>query len=96
VKTGHWAHCFNLNYSQGPGGEHPVDVCGEGLNIQHSHLMQLAKTGGLDEHWAGQKKLDSMLAVVDRWADWIGPFDIRRSTSKAMKQAVHLQRSRMV
>jgi hypothetical protein len=42
-----------------------MDVCGEGLNIQRSHLKQLAKTGGLDEHWAGQK-LDSMLAVVDR------------------------------
>ena len=71
-----------------------MDVCGEGLNIQRNHLKQLAKTGGLDEHWAGQK-LDSMLAVVDRWTDWIGPFDIRRSTSKAMQQAVHMQRSRM-
>jgi hypothetical protein len=71
-----------------------MDVCGEGLNIQRSHLMQLAKTGGLDEYWAGQK-LDSMLAVVDRWADWIGPFDIRRSTTKALQQGVHIKRSQM-
>ena len=56
--------CFDLTYSQGPGGEHQMDVCGEGLNIQRSHWMQLAKTGGLDKHWAWQR-LDSMLAVVD-------------------------------
>ena len=35
----HWklAPCFDLTYSQGPGGEHQMDVCGEGLNIQRSH-----------------------------------------------------------
>ena len=69
-----------------------MDVCGEGLNIQRSHLMQLAKTDGLDEHWAWQR-LDSMLAVVDRWTDLIDEFDIRRSTAKAMQQAVYMQRS---
>ena len=37
----HWklAPCFDLTYSQGPGGEHQMDVCGEGLNIHRSHLM---------------------------------------------------------
>jgi serine/threonine-protein kinase HipA len=43
----HWklAPCFDLTYSQCPGGEHQMDVCGEGLNIQRSHLMQLAQNG---------------------------------------------------
>jgi serine/threonine-protein kinase HipA len=92
----HWklAPCFDLTYSQGPGGEHQMDVCGEGLNIQRSHLMQLAKTGGLDEHWVGQR-LEGMLAVVDRWTDLIGEFDIRRSTAQNILQAVQKQRSRL-
>ena len=92
----HWklVPCFDLTYSQGPGGEHQMDVCGEGLSIQRSHLMQLAKTGGLDERWAGQK-LERMLAVVDRWTDLIGKFEIRRSTAKANLQSVQKQRSRL-
>jgi serine/threonine-protein kinase HipA len=90
----HWklAPCFDLTYSQGPGGEHQMDVCGVGLNIQRSHMMQLAQTGGLDVRWAGQR-LDGMLSVLDRWADLIGGFDIRRSTAQAMLQAVQTQRS---
>jgi serine/threonine-protein kinase HipA len=92
----HWklAPCFDLTYSQGPGGAHQMDVCGEGLNIQRSHVMQLAQTGGLDPRWAGQR-LDGMLGVVDEWADLISGFDIRRATAQAILQAVQKQRSRL-
>ncbi len=92
----HWklAPCFDLTYSQGPGGEHQMDICGEGLNIQRSHLMQLAQNGGLDHRWALQR-LDSLLAVVDRWADLIGEFEIRRSTAQGILNAVQKQRSRL-
>jgi hypothetical protein len=69
-----------------------MDVCGEGLNIQRSDLMQLAQTGGLDQRWAEQP-LDSMLSVLDRWTDLIGEFDIRRSTAQLLLQAVQKQRS---
>jgi serine/threonine-protein kinase HipA len=88
------APCFDLTYSQGPGGEHQMDVCGEGLNIQRSHVMQLAQTGGLDPRWAGQK-LDGMLGVMDEWADLISGFDIRRSTAQTLLQEVQKQRSRL-
>lgn len=92
----HWklAPCFDLTYSQGPGGEHQMDACGEGLNIHRSHLMQLAQTGGLDQRWAAQR-LDGMLGVVDRWPDLIGEFEIRRTTAKVIQQAVHMQSSRL-
>ena len=94
MRTGHLklAPCFDLTYSQGPGGEHQMDVCGEGLNIKRSHLMQLAQTGGLDVRWAEQR-LDSMLGVLDRWTYLIGEFDIRRSTAQAILQTVQKQRS---
>jgi serine/threonine-protein kinase HipA len=90
----HWklAPCFDLTFSQGPGGEHQMDVCGEGLNIQRSHLIQLAQTGGLDVRWAEQR-LDGMLGVLDQWVDLIGEFQIRRSTAQAILQTVQKQRS---
>ncbi len=90
----HWklAPCFDLTYSHGPGGEHQMDVCGEGLNIQRNHLMQLAQTGGLVVHWAEQR-LDDMLGVLDLWVDLIGGFGIRRSTAQTILQAVQKQRA---
>jgi hypothetical protein len=54
-----------------------MDVCGEGLNIQRSHVMRLAQTGGLDQRWAVQR-LDGMLGVVGQWrANWsvVSTFD---------------------
>ena len=60
-----------------------MEVCGEGLNIKRSHLKPLAQTGGLD----------GMLAVLDRWAELIGGFDIRRSMAQAILQAVQKQRA---
>jgi len=90
----HWklAPCFDLTYSQGPGGEHQMDICGMGLNIQRSHMMQLAQTGGLDVRWAAQR-LDGMLAVVEQWPDLISGFDIRQTTAQTILQAVQQQRS---
>ncbi len=90
----HWklAPCFDLTYSQGPGGQHLMDVCGEGQHIKRSHLMQLAQQGGLDVRWAAQR-LDGMLDVVDRWADLIAAFPVRHATAKAMHQAATQQRT---
>lgn len=90
----HWklAPCFDLTYSQGPGGEHQMDVCGEGRNIGHSHLIQLAQQGGLDVRWAEQR-LDAMLEVVDQWPSLIESFDIRRATRLKMQLDVQHQRA---
>ena len=92
----HWklAPCFDLTYSQSPGGEHQMDVCGEGLNIQRSHLMQLAQNGGLDQRWALQR-LDGMLDVVDQWRELVSGFDIRQRTAQAILQSVQKQQSRL-
>jgi serine/threonine-protein kinase HipA len=92
----HWklAPCFDLTYSQGLGGEHQMDVCGEGLHIQRSHLMQLANTGGVDARWAAQR-LDGMLGVVDQWRELVSGFDIRQTTVRTLQQVVQKQRSRL-
>jgi len=65
-----------------------------GLNIQRSHVMQLAQKGGLDQRWAAQR-LDGMLGVVDQWADLISGFDIRQPTAQVILHTVQKQRSRL-
>jgi hypothetical protein len=56
--------------------------------------MQLAQTGGLDQHWAAQR-LDGMLSVVDKWADLICEFEIRQPIAQAVLQVVQKQRLRL-
>ncbi|MFT5697860.1 MAG: serine/threonine-protein kinase HipA [Desulforhopalus sp.] len=41
-----------MTFFEGPGGEHQMDVCGEGGNITHAKMLELAKQGGLDMAWA--------------------------------------------
>lgn len=93
----HWklAPCFDLTYSEGPGGEHQMDVCGEGLNITRSHLTKLAQQGGLDARWSAQR-LDAMLEVVDQWPTLVGSFEIRRATRQKMHQVVIRQREALM
>lgn len=93
----HWklAPCFDLTYSEGPGGEHQMDVCGEGLNITRSHLTKLAQQGGLDARWSAQR-LDAMLEVVDQWSTLVGSFEIRRATRQKMHQVVIRQREALM
>jgi serine/threonine-protein kinase HipA len=92
----HWklAPCFDLTYSEGPGGEHQMDVCGEGLHIDRSHLVQLAQQGGLDVRWA-ERRLNAMLDVVDQWPLLIELFDIRRDTQRRLLQTVRAQREKL-
>lgn len=89
----HWqlAPCFDLTFSEGPGGEHQMDICGEGRQVRRSHLMQLAQKGGIDPRWA-QQRLDAMLEVVDHWDALISAFDIRLATRQIMKKIVLKQR----
>ena len=88
--TGNW-HLVLTTFSEGPGGEHQMDICGEGRQVHRSHLMQLAQKGGIDPRWA-QQRLDAMLEVVDHWDALISAFDIRLATRQKMKKIVLKQR----
>lgn len=50
----HWtlAPCYDLTFCEGPGGEHQMDVCGEGRGITRANMLELAAQGGLDRGWA--------------------------------------------
>lgn len=93
----HWklAPCFDLTYSEGPGGEHQMDVCGEGLHIGRDHLLNLANQGGLDSRWAAQR-LSAMLEVVNEWPILVDAFEIRRATRQKMHHdAIHQREALM-
>ncbi|MDP3651095.1 MAG: type II toxin-antitoxin system HipA family toxin [Rhodoferax sp.] len=85
----HWklAPCYDLTYNEGPGGEHQMDIEGEGRAPTKAHLLRLASTNSLEPTWAAQ--------VIDRMADAAGNFTtlakdyaIRPATRNTMAKAI--------
>jgi len=40
---------YDLTFNSGPGGEHQMDICGEGKNPSKEHLLHLASKTGIDK-----------------------------------------------
>lgn len=86
------APCYDLTFCEGPGGEHHMDVCGEGRNVKRSDLLMLAKQGGLERDWAAD--------VIDRFVEHAGNFrnaaaaggEIRAATVKQVDSAIQANR----
>jgi serine/threonine-protein kinase HipA len=83
-----------MTFCEGPGGEHQMDVCGEGRNITRAKMLELAKQGGLDMAWAGK--------VIDRIAEQTGQFqqlaltrNIRHATVKLVESAIEANRKQL-
>lgn len=61
---------YDLTYSQGPGGEHTMDVCGEGRAVTREKLLELAKQASLDTGQAAMV-IDRMLAAAVQVPDLV-------------------------
>lgn len=89
------APCYDLTFSEGPNGEHFMDVCGEGRNVKRSDLLELARQGGLAPDWARQ--------VIDRFVEHAGTFRpaalangfIRPATVKRVAAAIEANQKRL-
>lgn len=81
------APAFDLTFSDGPKGQHHMDVCGEAGAVTREHLLRLATEGGV--------AIPDAEAVIDRIAEQAGAFGslaagfaIRRATVRHMKAVV--------
>src|SRR5690606_36953145 len=54
------APAFDLNFSEGPMGQHHMDVCGEGHAVEYGHLLRLASEGGVPTK-AANATIDRMM-----------------------------------
>jgi serine/threonine-protein kinase HipA len=88
------APCYDLTFSAGPGGQHHMDVCGEGRHVTRAKLLELALQGGLNAIWA--------VEVIDRIAECAGQFrrlaadwQIRKATVKQVEIAIASNRKRL-
>lgn len=88
------APAFDLTFSEGPGGQHHMDVCGHGADIERAYLLRLAYEGGVHRTTASAT-IEAMLEQAGSFATRIGDHPIRRATAQRMIKAVIAARTRM-
>jgi len=67
-QAGHWrlAPAYDLTYALGPGGEHYLDVEGEGRNPTRAHVIRLGRRHGLSDRTITET-IDQTRQAVDLW-----------------------------
>lgn len=81
------APAFDLTFSDGPRGQHHMDVCGEGRAISRAHLLRLAHEGGVAPQDA-ERMIERLLEQAAGFARRAADFPLRRDTVRAMSDAV--------
>ena len=92
----HWklAPCYDLTFCEGPGSEHQTDVCGEGRSPARSHLLRLAKDGGVEAAWAGTV-IERMTEVAQTFRTRAKAHPIRPATVKSIGAFIEANCKRM-
>lgn len=88
------APAYDLTYSIGPGGEHQMDICGEGKNPNRSHLLKLAEKSGL-KRTTCEAILDEVIEVAHQFKQESKHHPIRTKTLNQILQAILNQTKRL-
>lgn len=88
------APAFDQTFSDGPMGQHHMDVCGEGEAIERHHLLRLAGEGGVRQQ-AAVAMLEQMVQQASHFAARLRSFPVRRATAQRMTSAVNACRQRL-
>lgn len=95
---GEWvlAPPYDLTFASGPGGEHFMDVAGEGMAPTRAHVLAVARAGGLKPTEAG-KVIDTMLGhlTMDTLRQEAAQFPVQRRTLDTVAAAVDANRARL-
>jgi len=86
------APAYDLTFSQGPGGEHQTDICGEGRRITRSHLLTLASQGGVEPAEANAI-IERILEQAVQFRQRASGHPIRRNTVAQIAKVIEECRS---
>lgn len=89
------APAFDLTFSDGPMGQHHMDVCGEGEAVGRGHLLRLASEGGVPLK-AAETIIDQMLGQASAFAQRAAAFPIRRATVQRMSAMIDVCSKRLI
>ena len=78
---------YDLSFNSGPGGQHHMDICGEGLDVTRDHLMQLAGVGGIKPAFAATC-IDHACQLIEQFDAMAKALPIRVATRRELVRAV--------
>ena len=85
---------FDLTYCPGPGGEHQMDIEGEGRHPTKGHLLRLAQTNSLDATRA-KETIERTVAIAHQFKRMAKDYAIRPTTRTAISKAIGANCARM-
>jgi len=96
-KGGQWKFSpgYDLTFSEGPRGEHQMDICGEARAPAGKHLLQLANKTGISEQ-AATEIVEQITAIARDFTDFADKLPIRKDTVKNIAQTVRANCARLV
>jgi len=88
------APAFDLTFSEGPMGQHHMDICGEGAAPGRRHLLRLAADGGVQLK-AAEEILARMMDQAGGLSERMAGFPVRRATAQGIVAVVDACRRRL-
>jgi serine/threonine-protein kinase HipA len=85
---------YDLTFNEGPGGEHQMDVCGEGRAPGRRHLLQLAAEVGLPAQHAGDI-IERIAQIAGTFRQLAAGYSITADTTLHMARAIEANRGLM-
>lgn len=86
---------YDLSFSEGPSGEHQMDICGEAREPGRTHLLQLAKKSGVSTK-AAEQAIERIAELSLRLKEFAEEFPVRKATVKLIEASVNRNRDRLV
>lgn len=88
-EKGQWqaSPAYDLTFSSGPSGEHCSMIMGEGKNPTLSHLLQLAKVGGIKSEKA-LHIIDEIKMAVSKWRRFATEAGVSAASQHMIKNAL--------
>ena len=88
------APAFDLTFSDGPRGEHHMDVCGQAIDIERGHLLQLAKEAGVPLKRA-HEMIDRMIDQAPTFKNRASHYPIRAKTVDEVARVIKASAQRL-
>ena len=85
---------YDLTFSPGPGGEHQMDICGEGRSPGRAHLLKLGEQGGLDTT-SCEEILNQTQTVATQFKGEAKDWPIRKATIQKIDRAIQVNLKRL-
>jgi serine/threonine-protein kinase HipA len=92
--NGQWSMspAYDVTFSSGPGGEHALDVDGEGRNPERGHILAVAKNVGVNQRTASET-IERVKAAVDQWPRFASGRDVSRRMALTIDRQLNGVRS---